>query len=672
MKYSLALLLSFYATILFGQTEIAKPEFKFGDVKPEDFAPKYYPIDSQANAVILFDIGKAKYDIDKRGGLQIIYEFHKRVRLMNKNSYDEATVEIPVYTGYYEEKIESLEAVTYHLEGNTVVKTPLEKSAIYKDKATKNFYIQKFTFPNLKEGCIIEYTYKFISPFEQNLKGWYFQDNNYPILWSQYETYVPQLYNFLPVKKGFQNYVINSVDKKFASYNIRIAGESAMETSDIVSYSGNDIHRVYAMKDVPAIKKEAFTTTISNYISKLEFYLLSIDVPGQPSRPRIRSWMQTADLLLKDESFGAPLFEDNNWLESEVTKAMANGATDFEKAKNIFDYVRTNFTCTDDEGLVLSQPLKKIFQAKKGTVADINLLLTAMYIKAGFEAHPIMLSTRDHGKPMESYPVLSQFNYVICRVHILETPYLVDASEKKIGFTKLPFKCYNGSARIIDRMPYLVDLSPESLTTSRNTAFFIVNTEDNKSMMASCQKTLDYYESVNVRNTLSTKSKDEFFKDIKKEYWEGVEVSNGEFESLDNLDTTLSYKYDFTFGKDEETIYFNPMLTEAKKSNPFTAAVRSYPVEMTGKLNETVIVNMEVPNGYTIDELPKSARVTLNEDEGMFEYIVVKSGNNIQFRSKIVINKANFAPEDYETIRNFYAYIVKKHSEQIVFKKIKQ
>jgi hypothetical protein len=35
------------------------------------------------------------------------------------------------------------------------------------------------------------------------------------------------------------------------------------------------------------------------------------------------------------------------------------------------------------------------------------------------------------------------------------------------------------------------------------------------------------------------------------------------------------------------------------------------------------------------------------------------------------LNKANFQPEDYNTLRDFFAYVVKKQSEQIVFKKKK-
>jgi hypothetical protein len=115
----------------------------------------------------------------------------------------------------------------------------------------------------------------------------------------------------------------------------------------------------------------------------------------------------------------------------------------------------------------------------------------------------------------------------------------------------------------------------------------------------------------------------------------------------------------------------NPHFTEIIKENPFKAAERFYPVEMPYAKNETYLFNMEIPAGYKVEEIPKSTRVKFNEDEGMFEYIISSADNRIQLRSRIIMNKATFYPEDYQSLRDFYAYIVKKESEQIVLKKIK-
>jgi hypothetical protein len=113
------------------------------------------------------------------------------------------------------------------------------------------------------------------------------------------------------------------------------------------------------------------------------------------------------------------------------------------------------------------------------------------------------------------------------------------------------------------------------------------------------------------------------------------------------------------------------MLNEGYKENPFKSADRKYPVEMPYAMDETYTLSMDIPEGYVVDELPKSTRVLFNDDEGFFEYLIVKGDGNIQFRSRIKFNKANFKPEDYASLRDFFGFVVKKQSEQIVFKKKK-
>ncbi len=88
-------------------------------------------------------------------------------------------------------------------------------------------------------------------------------------------------------------------------------------------------------------------------------------------------------------------------------------------------------------------------------------------------------------------------------------------------------------------------------------------------------------------------------------------------------------------------------------------------------IKEIININIEIPKGYKVDELPKSTRVKLNEADGMFEYIIQSDAESIQMRCKIDVNKANFDAEDYKSLREFYSYVVKKQAEQIVFKKLK-
>jgi hypothetical protein len=76
-----------------------------------------------------------------------------------------------------------------------------------------------------------------------------------------------------------------------------------------------------------------------------------------------------------------------------------------------------------------------------------------------------------------------------------------------------------------------------------------------------------------------------------------------------------------------------------------------------------------LPDGYVVDELPKSARVVLNGDEGSFEYLIVNQAGMVQLRCRLKLNRANFTPDDYIPLRNFFALVVSKEGESVVLKK---
>src|SRR5690242_1317409 len=159
-----------------------KTDAKFGKVSPEDFTPKVYSIDSNANAVVIADVGSSKIVGNTKGWFSIEFKRYRRARLLNKNGFDIATEEIPLYSdGKIEEKVSDIKAVTYNLENGKVVETKLDKDNIFKDKVSKNWIQKKFTFPNIKEGSIIEMEYTITSDYLFNLQPWTFQ-GDYPIL----------------------------------------------------------------------------------------------------------------------------------------------------------------------------------------------------------------------------------------------------------------------------------------------------------------------------------------------------------------------------------------------------------------------------------------------------------------------------------------------------------
>jgi hypothetical protein len=142
---------------------------------------------------------------------------------------------------------------------------------------------------------------------------------------------------------------------------------------------------------------------------------------------------------------------------------------------------------------------------------------------------------------------------------------------------------------------------------------------------------------------------------------------------LKKYDDPVYIKYKFEIKADNEDIlYFNPMLGEGYRENPFKSAERFYPVEMPYTIDKTYLLQLAIPEGYVVDELPKQIMVKLNEEnDGFFEYRLTQSNGTISLRSRLQLKRAYYLPEEYEVLREFFNMVVKKHSEQIVFKKKK-
>lgn len=649
-----------------------KSNIKFGKIAPADFDLSKYQYDSAASAIVIADIGNSSFVGNNKGWFSLEFTHYKRVKVLNKNGFDVANVEIPLYvSGANVEKIVNLKAVTYNLENGKIVETRLDGKSVFTDKYDKNHIIQKFTFPAVKEGSIIEFSYTQSSDFLLNLQPWEFQ-GAYPRLWSEYEVSIPEYFNYVFLSQGYQAYDIKTSNGTNVHFSIREPSSNGGR-DEFLNLDGQATDSRWVMKNVPALKEESFTTTLNNHIAKIEFQLSGYRFPNGYSKDVMGNWVTANTKMMEDEEFGADIVRNNGWLDDD-TKAVTKGVTSkLEKARKLYAYVRDNFTCTDYNRVYMGNNLKTVLKNKNGSEAEINLLLAAMLNHEGIKADPVILSTREHGYTSEIYPLMDRFNYVICSVNIDTSFYYLDASRPSLGFDHLPYYCYNGHARLISReTPGPVYFESNSLKEAKITSVFIVN--DEKGIPSGhVESSLGYYESYAVREKIRKKSKNDFFNTVRSSYPSEILIENTEIDSLNNPEYPIKIAYDFNFksGMDEDVIYFNPMLTEAYKENPFKAAERKYPVEMPYTFDETYLLNMDVPKGYTVDEIPKSTQVTFNETDGFFEYLVQQNGDNLQLRSRIKMNKADFSPEEYNVLRDFYAYIVKKQGEQIVFKKKK-
>ena len=651
-----------------------KAPIKFGKVTKEDFYIKSSVVDSNANAVVVYDKGDITFEGNATGWFMYVFKRTCRILVINKNGMDAATVQLALYqTADTKERVENISATTYNLENGSVIETKLNNRDVFENKIDINHYNKKFTMPAVKEGSVIEYSYTIKSDFTFNLPAWDFQSTDYPVLWSEYNVTIPGLLSYMAFFQGFHKYAIDKIVEGFKNYSItrpKQMGSLIKEDERLNVASPTSNHR-WVMKDLPSFKGENFMISPLNFSDRISFQLYQT-YDGEIYHNVANTWPKAIEELMGREDFGKPLSEDNGWLDEVLKTIVAAGDNNLTKTKKIFLYVQQNYTCTNEYSKFIKTTLKEVVKKRSGTVGDINLLLIAMLKHQYIDALPVLLSTRGIGRIPENYPLMERLNYVIAKVNFDTVDYYLDATVPFLPFGKLPLKCYNGTARVISKDSAVVKLEADSINESHTVSMFLNNSTTGE-FQGSCIQRADFFESLDIRNKIAKSSIETFKKDFQEKFPEDLHVSNIKIDSLQFPEAKLTISSDFFLNsfKDADIVYFNPMMSEIIDQNPFYALKRMYPVEMPYLSDKVYTLNMEIPKGYKVDELPKSVRFNLNENEGMFEYIISNDGENILMRCRLVLRKANFVNDDYESLREFYSFVVKKEAEQIVFKKIK-
>jgi hypothetical protein len=667
----------FLACFLFGLSCLGQTKFKreLPPIKAADFTlPASTAIDSNASAVILMDVGDMYFTGNKNGWFSYVFQRHTRIKILNKKAFEDlATVRLFLYHPYDDpEKLEKVSASTYNLENGQVSEVKLDKKDVFEDRVQKDFLEEKFTMPALREGSIIDYSYTITSGYITILPTWRFQSPKYPCLLSDLRIEIPQTLFYMTVKQGIHAYAVDMGSAGSESYKVgkrQNDGYAVTDNGDFMIVNASTVKHQWVMKDVPAFHRENYLSCPENYMDKLDFQLAKT-YDGQEYHDKFMSWQQAAEQLLRREDFGKPLDEDNSLVDACVHSAVADTGNATDQARAIYYYVCHHFTCSDFSDKFIQTTLNDVVRKHSGTVGDINLLLVSMLRRVGLPADPVVLTTREHGFNLASYPVLQRLNYVIARVKIGGKSIYLDAAHSKLGFGQLDGACYNGYARIISQTDSgYVYFEADSLRETKRTTVFITQTD--KGSEGSWSSLIGPQESYQLREHVGELGTVQYFKRLQTQYGEDIQISEQGIDSLEIPDQPAMVHYAFTMrkGEGEDKVYLNPFIGAGLRENPFKAAERKYPVEMPNAIDESYVFTMQLPNGYTVEEIPKSLRVSLNGGEGSFEYLIGVQDGMIQMRSRLKLNEANFPPGDYAMLRDWYAMIVKKENETIVLKK---
>lgn len=655
-----------------------KPPIKFGDVSLEEVKMTRYELDSSAAAVILADYGESEIQYNQNQGFVLVFERVTRIKILTKDGYEHGDFEILLYNGDPElrEKLSGLKVVTYNLVDGKIVETKASNDAIFHEAYNEDFEMVKVAAPVVKEGSVIEITYRIQSQYIVNLQDWQFQ-STIPVAWSEYRTRIPDFFTY---EKYMQGYIVAHIHEEketpkaiTLNYKTRTGGRGFTAATTSYDQERIDYKERYmrlVAKDVPAFKPEPFITTYKDYISEINYELAYLKFPNKPIEPVMGTWNDISKKLWEHSKFGGEV-KGNSFLNKVVESVIAGADTPEARIAAIHHYVKSNITWDGRHRILSSGSLKKSLDDHKGTSADINLTLTSMLVKAGLKAYPVVISTRDHGFVRTTSPVLGQFNNTICVVEVDGKQVLLDATNKALPAGVLPKHSLNGQGLAVNgQASAWVDLNPR--VRSRSVAEAELQFDHEGGVSYTVHRVLEGYPAFTNRAAYLNNGEEEYVKEfLGGRPWT---ITKKEFENTESITEPFREAYEIE-ADDQITeaggvIYINPILLHREADNPFKSEQREYPVDFGNPFQKVLTFKLKLPEGYAVDEVPASKLMTLPDNTARYVFNTTVNGDVITVTSMLSINKAIFTQLEYPNLREFYNQVVAKQAEQIILKKL--
>jgi hypothetical protein len=664
-----------------------EPNSEWGEVSLPDLHMKEYPSDPNASAVILYDYGEVEFTYH----MHLSFLRHVRIKILNESGFDWGTVKI----GYrkksednqYRQRIEDLKAHTINIdEDNNIVTAEVKSEDIFDENVNDEWHRIRFSFPQLKVGSIIEYRYRIVSDNPHDLDEWIFQHRE-PCRWSEFRLYLPEFYHYVQVYQGLKNFDVQEVEpftnqtfhyeykSDYAvdqNWGLRYSHESSKARtiySGEFSANGHVYH--WIMKDIPALRKEPYTTTIENYRARLRFQLSEIRPPSSHPIQVLKNWDFLADALWQHDDFGLQIGRHGS-IEKKA-KSIISGVSDRKKQiEEIYTWVSNTIQWNNEFSLLTDDDLDDVFERKSGNSAEIALILISMLRGAGIEAEPLIASTRDHGFIQPYYPIAEQFNHALAYITLDDQIFITDALHPALSLNLPPTHVLGTRALLIEKgnVNWVDITTDKAFSHSFNVTLDI---ENDGTVVGSVYCSDRDYSCYEHRKTLATLSDQAFLKDFILPGVADWKIDSLRIENRSAPGKPLKINVFFELPEyamtTDDMIYLNPNLITFVDKNPFTARKREYPVEYNYGYKLSSTININLPENFTADELPQPTLISLPENMAEFRYMVRKAGNIINIRSSLIISETYYEPVMHDALRMFFEKVLEAQNNQIVLRK---
>lgn len=634
IKPTLLLIIIFLNKLSYGQIEFPA----FGSFTAEEVNMKQCSFDPEADAVILSDKAVAGYDDNYR----LITERRIKIKILTTKGIERANISIPFYSGDDFEYLSKLEAYTYNFdELGRPSSVPVGKNSFYTER-TNNYWSQiKFAMPAVKVGSIIEYHYVSTMKSYNGLEEWQFQSD-------------------MPTIKS--SYLLQMIPTAEFTYSV----QKSKQYSIIIQPMPNDGRIYFEMNNIAGLRLEPFMDAPRDYLQKVMFQY-SAYMSSSGSKQKVNNtWKDLAYDLMTNKSFGSQINKD---LKIDVIKTLvANEPTATAKLKTIYEYVKKNIAWNGIESKYAIDGVKAVWDRKKGTSGEKNLLLINLLNSVGIETYPLLAAERGFGKVDTTFPFVDRFNKTVALAIADGSQYVLDASQENCPPGLIPYPLLGTTAFLVDKKNFNLIRIASGNRSYKN--IITINGEmDSKGMLTAETKVQRYdYAMQFALNEIKDDKKKFIYNNFESKY-EGLSVDSFMIipPQSDSLPLDQYVKFKQQLNQSGGFTLLNANLFTGLDKNPFISSIRFTNVNFGFPYDIVLEETIKVPANTKV-ELPEDKAVRSGDKtiEAIKEVRFVNG--EIKVKMRFIQTKTLVYAENYPGIKDFYKKMVDMFNEPIVIR----
>lgn len=615
----------------------------FGDPTNYEHNLKHYDRDPEAPAVVLYEKGEYTIDIVDRY-VRLIKKVHRKIKVFDAARYTDYTFEIPYYReSQVKENIKEFTGITH----NGAVKKYVSESAIFDTDEHRNWSLRKFTFPDVQDGSILEYTYQIETPYLTNFGNWYF-GGEIPTIYSELEILIPGNYTYNRTLYGDQKLYIDHAEIRKACFH----PQGFRKAADCE-------HAVYAMRYIPAYKEEPYMLSIDNYRPALHFELVE-SIWNLHNQTRYSKTWKDVDTRLKNNSdFGRQLTHQK-FFEENLPNHILAIADPMERAKAIYYFIQKHYTWNGKYRILSDIHVRNAFRSKIGNISEINFSLFNALEAAGIDAEIMLLPSRENALVTKVHPTLFSFNYAIVYMNINGESYLLDATDKATPFGILPMRALNVEGRVFNLKK---DSRWEPIEPHANNMHYMniqLSADENGDFHGNASEVSTGYVSVLKHKATKNQTIDNVAK-AKQAENDNLIIKEYTVENKNDLEQPYKETFAFTFENEQTSnrMFLYPFLIKPYfTENPFKVSERKFPIDFGFPITNNYLISIDLNNQYEVVKVPENKRLTFSDNDAELTVVYEVNNSRINIRLNLKLNEVLYPAEAIGAIQQFFTSLI--------------